>query len=112
MKYGLVFLIAGLLLFASPAIAGQNKGGENFDIDGGSRGKVPFPHWKHQDTLKDCNACHTMFPQQAGAIQSLQAQEKLKSKQVMNKLCIACHRTEKRGGKPHGPTRCGDCHIK
>ena len=112
MKYGLVFLVVGLLLFAPLAIAGQNQGGEKFDLDGGSKGKVPFPHWKHQDTLKDCTACHTLFPKQKGAIQTEKAEQRLKSKQVMNKLCIACHRAEKKAGKPSGPTSCATCHVR
>lgn len=112
MKYGLGLLFAGVLLISSVAMAGQNKGLEKFDLDGGSRGKVAFPHWKHQDALKDCNACHSVFPQQAGVIQSMKAAKDLKSKKVMNMLCIACHRAEARAGKPSGPVKCGDCHAK
>ena len=112
MRYGLFFLLAGVLLFSSFAVAEQNKGPEKIEIDGGSRGKVPLPHRVHQTTLKDCNACHDVFPQKAGAIASLKAEGKLKNKHVMNKLCIACHRSVKKTGKPSGPVRCADCHIK
>ncbi|MFH2063926.1 MAG: cytochrome c3 family protein [Pseudomonadota bacterium] len=112
MKYGLVFLFAGLLLFSSMAVADQDKGPEKIELDGGSRGKVLLPHRTHQNTLKDCNACHDVFPQRAGAIASLKAEGKLKNKHVMNKLCIACHKTEKKAGKPAGPITCADCHVR
>jgi hypothetical protein len=112
MKYGLVFLFAGILLFSSLASATQNKGPETIKLDGGSRGKISLPHQTHQNTLKDCNACHTVFPQKIGSIKALKADGKLKKKFVMNKLCIKCHRAEKKAGRTSGPVKCSDCHIK
>ena len=112
MKYGLLFLLAGVLLVSSFAVAEQNKGPEKIQIDGGSKGKVPLPHWAHQNRLTDCKTCHDVFPQKAGAIASLKAEGKLKKMVVMNKLCVACHRSEKKAGKPSGPVKCNDCHIK
>ena len=107
----IIILSVGLAL--SGAVAGVvNKGAPQIDLDGGSRGTVPFPHQKHQNTLGDCNACHQLFPQSAGAIAGLKGEGRLADKQVMNKLCIKCHRAEKAAGKPSGPTTCNKCHVK
>ena len=38
--------------------------------------------------------------------------KKLEKKHVMNKLCIKCHKAEKKAGKPYGPTTCSKCHIR
>lgn len=112
MKNRMVLLLAGILLLSSFVNANQNKGPETILMDGGSRGKVMLPHLTHQNTLKDCNICHTIFPQKTGSVQSLKAEGKLEKKIVMNKLCIACHRAEKKAGKPSGPVSCSDCHSK
>jgi cytochrome c-type protein NrfB len=110
MKNRIAFLISWILIFSSFVNADQNKGPETIVLDGGSKGKVTLPHLTHQNTLKDCNACHTVFPQKTGSIQSLKSEGKLGKKSVMNKLCIACHRAEKKAGKPSGPVSCFDCH--
>jgi hypothetical protein len=108
-------IIAACLLVvmgACAAVALENKGAETFTLDGGSRGVVPFPHYRHQNALADCNACHTLFPQEQGAIMRLKQEGKLAAKQVMNKHCIKCHRSEKRAGKSAGPLSCAKCHQK
>jgi len=90
----------------------QNKGAESIEIEGGKRGKVPFPHRQHQERLVDCQTCHSVFPQKSGSIEELKAQGKLKKKHVMNKLCTKCHKETKKAGKKTGPTTCAKCHIK
>lgn len=94
------------------AFAVQNGGAEQISLEGGSRGVVPFPHHQHQNTLQDCDVCHSLFPQEQGGIERLKAEGKLVKKQVMNKHCIKCHKTLKRQGGPSGPTTCSKCHVK
>jgi hypothetical protein len=97
---------------AAGALATQNKGAENIEINGGKRGRVPFPHHQHQAQLGDCKICHSVIPQKIGGIEELKAEGKLKKKYVMNKLCTKCHRETKRAGQKSGPTTCTKCHIK
>lgn len=94
------------------AFAVQNGGAEKIALKGGSRGTVPFPHHRHQNALQDCNICHSLFPQEPGGIERLKAEGKLVKQQVMKKLCINCHRTLKRIGRPGGPITCAKCHIR
>jgi len=103
-------VIAGSTIAVSLAI--ENQGAENITIDGGQRGNVAFPHRQHQKNLVDCQICHSIFPQEVGAIQKLKEQGALKKKYVMNKLCTKCHREKKRAGQPSGPTTCTKCHNK
>ncbi|MBC2711287.1 MAG: cytochrome c3 family protein [Desulfosarcina sp.] len=109
-----VVAIVTALIFILPmaAASAANRGPDQIDIFGGERGKIPFPHAKHQDNLKDCNICHSVFPQEADAIKTLKAQGTLKKKKVMNLQCIKCHKQEKKAGKPHGPVTCSTCHVK
>ena len=82
-------------------------------LEGGSAGKVPFPHRRHQESLQeDCQVCHDMFPQQRGSIEALKAEDKLESKQVMNRLCTGCHRDYRRQGAKTGPISCSQCHER
>ena len=106
--------IAAIVIAASVAFTdtNQNKGAENIEIDGGTRGKVPFPHHRHQENLGDCTICHSVFPQKSGGIEELKAQGELKKKYVMNKLCTKCHREMKIAGRKTGPLTCSKCHIK
>jgi hypothetical protein len=90
----------------------ENKGTANFEMDGGTRGKVPFPHHQHQESLGDCTVCHSLFPQKTGSIEELKEQGKLKKKYVMNKLCTKCHKEAKKAGRKSGPTTCSKCHIR
>lgn len=112
----LLILISMAALIARSTIAvslpTENQGAENIELDGGKRGKVFFPHRQHQKNLVDCQICHSIFPQEAGAIQRLKAQGTLKKKYVMNKLCTKCHKAKKKTGQRSGPTKCKKCHIK
>ena len=107
-----IVLLAAAALVASMAVAVENKGAGQIDVDGGSRGKVPFPHHVHQDRLNDCSICHSVFPQEADALRQLKTGGKLEPKQVMNKQCINCHRAEQKAGNKSGPTTCSKCHVK
>jgi hypothetical protein len=106
--YGIV--LVSILFLGATAV--QNKGAAQITIDGGERGAVQFPHHLHQDTLGDCNACHSYFPQEPHAIERLKKEGKLVRKQVMNKLCIKCHKAEKRAGRAAGPVTCSKCHHR
>ena len=64
--------IAAMVIFgAAFVIAAENRGGETLKVDGGSKGIVSFPHKTHQDQLKDCNICHSVFAQEMGVIKTL-----------------------------------------
>ena len=112
--------VAGGLLIAafvggsviSFSIADQNKGPAVIQIDGGRRENIVFPHRRHQKQINDCQRCHSIFPKQAGSIKQLKAGGDLKKKAVMNKLCLNCHKAEKRAGRKAGPTSCSKCHVK
>ncbi len=106
--------IAAIIIASSIAFSenDQNKGAKNIEIDGGKKGKVPFPHRQHQERIVDCKICHSVFPQNPGSIKELKAQGKLKKKYVMNKLCTKCHKAKKKAGQKSGPTKCSKCHIK
>ena len=106
--------IAAIVIGSSIAFSDndQEKGANHIELEGGKRGKVPFPHQQHQENLGDCTICHAVFPQKPGSIEELKAQGKLKKKHVMNKLCTKCHKETKKAGKKTGPTTCAKCHIK
>jgi hypothetical protein len=99
-------------LMAVTALAVENKGAETISLNGGKRGLVTFPHHRHQNNLKECQLCHELFPQEKDAIQRLKSEGRLAKKQVMNKLCIKCHKAVDREGKPSGPKTCNKCHLK
>jgi hypothetical protein len=111
-------LVVMLVLMGFVGLAGaytiqtENKGEARITLDGGRSGPVPFPHRVHQTALDDCKVCHDLFPQQAGAIDTLKASGTLKAKQIMNKSCIKCHKELKKEGKKTGPTTCKTCHAK
>jgi len=109
---GFVLTAAAVMLAVGTLPAGEDQGPAKMTLTGGSRGQVPFPHRLHQENLEDCRICHELFPQQQGAIDTLKSQGKLESKQVMNKLCTACHRDRRRAGEPSGPITCSDCHVR
>ena len=92
--------------------AQTEKGSAQMSLHGGSRGPVPFNHADHQNRLQDCLFCHGLFPQEKGSIEKLKAGGELKKKQVMNKLCIKCHKAEKTAGKTAGPLTCNQCHVR
>ena len=107
-------LLGGMLFIGFGAVSAQpqNPGAAEIVLDGGTSGNVTFPHQRHQTKLADCNICHSLFPQKAGAIAELKAQGKLARKQVMNELCTKCHREKKQAGEKTGPTSCTTCHVK
>lgn len=117
-KFQTLFLAFLLGLMASgvdfgAALADENKGANQIRLDGGTRGPVVFPHHRHQDRIGECTVCHDLFPQQSGAIETFKAQNKLDRKEVMNKLCIKCHRAKKAAGESnYGPITCSQCHQK
>jgi hypothetical protein len=106
----LVLMTAGGGAWASDP--SQNRGATEIVLEGGTSGNVTFPHQRHQERLADCNICHAVFPQKAGAIEELKAQGKLAKKQVMNEQCTRCHREKKQAGEKTGPTTCTTCHVK
>ena len=110
----LLISIAVIAIGSSAALSGndQNKGAASFELYGGTRGKVPFPHQQHQESLADCSICHSIFPQKTGSIAELKAKGELDKKYVMNKLCTKCHKEAKKAGQKSGPTTCSKCHIK
>lgn len=108
----ILIAVVGILLAISIGIAAQETGAEKIVLEGGKTGDVPFPHKLHQENLKDCGVCHSVFPQERGSIENMKAEGKLKEKQVMNTQCLKCHRDEKRAGRPSGPTGCTSCHAK
>lgn len=103
--------IAVLGICAAMAAA-TNQGPAHIDIYGGQSGKVSFPHLQHQDRIKDCKVCHSVFPQETEAIRKMKEKGELKPKKVMNLQCIRCHKQEKSAGKPYGPVTCNTCHVK
>lgn len=108
---GIIMAVAVIFSFVALAAA-ANRGPEKIDIFGGNLGKVPFPHADHQNRIKDCKVCHSLFPEQHDAIKEMAEKGTLAPKKVMNTLCIKCHRQAKMDAKPHGPLTCKKCHIK
>ncbi len=108
-----VLLTIGLITVTgmAVAVAAKNMGAPQLVISGGEKGDVDLPHALHQKSLEDCNACHNLFPQEAGAIDRLKAGDELKKMQVMRQ-CQNCHRDLLRAGKKAGPVRCNDCHRR
>lgn len=112
----IVLIVFGIAAGPCPVSAVENgdieNGPEMMQLEGGMLGSVPFPHRQHQETADECSTCHKLFPQEPGAIQSLQASGELKKQQVMNSLCIDCHTDRQSAGKPTGPIQCGKCHQR
>ena len=111
-----LILISMMVLIAVASMAGsqaiEDRGAKNIELEGGKRGKVPFPHRQHQEKLSDCQICHSTFPQELGAIEDLKKKGTLKKKYVMNKHCTKCHKEKKKAGQQSGPTTCSKCHFK
>ena len=107
------WLLAVLMLMgALVQAAAPDRGAAKITLDGGSYGKVHFPHRRHQEKMAACDPCHDLFPQEAGSIRSLKASGKLGPKVVMKTKCIACHKTKKAAREKTGPTGCRRCHQK
>jgi len=113
MKIKTMFVLIMTILFITTlGIAVENRGDQNKELFGGDRGKVSFPHRLHQDKLGGCNDCHSVFPKERGAIESMKKKGSLKPKEVMNKVCIKCHKAKKQAGEKAGPLTCSKCHVK
>ncbi|SLM28613.1 Cytochrome c, class III family protein [Desulfamplus magnetovallimortis] len=113
-KISRMLLIITFILFAAVIVtASEEKKGEPvITVDGGSKGEVSFPHKEHQEELKECNLCHDTFPQEMGVIKKMKDNKELKKKQVMNEVCLKCHKDYKKEGKKYGPISCSGCHAK
>lgn len=105
----LCMLLCVLLISGAAFSNDEPVGRAVLNIADGEKGDVTFPHEKHQQTLKDCTLCHSLFPKQQGMIREMITDGKLKRKQVMNH-CLACHRSKKKEGLKTGPTSCSKCH--
>jgi len=100
-------------LSAPTALYAADNGAQEIMVDAGSKGSVYFPHRQHQETEGvTCQTCHELFPKEPGSISGLKAEGSLKPKQVMNSLCISCHKETAAAGKPSGPRSCSICHAK
>ena len=107
----LLLLAAGTLLTVTAVAGDLERGAPQMTLFGGTIGKVPFPHQRHQAAPEDCRTCHALFPQTAGSIERLKEQGTLEKKQVM-KHCQQCHRDKATAGETTGPTTCRGCHQK
>lgn len=105
-------MVLGAMAVAFAVEAQTHKGADQMMLTGGKQGVVPFPHHRHQDTLSDCMLCHALFSQEKGGITKAQSEGKLVVKQVMNTMCIQCHRERKQTGQSSGPVTCAKCHVK
>ena len=99
------------LVFSVGTVFAAGQGAKVIILKGGSMGNVEFLHQDHQLTLKNCEVCHKLFPQEPGSIQELIDAGSLQKKQVMN-VCISCHKETAAKGKDSGPTSCKECHNK
>jgi len=104
-------MVLGIFIAAS-GLAVENKGAQEIQIESGSKGTILFPHRTHQNKLENCNICHTLFPQEPRSLTRLKETGQLRPKEVMNKLCVSCHKAEKKAGNKTGPTTCSKCHIQ
>ena len=106
-------MVLGAMAVAFAVEAQTHKGADQMMLTGGKQGVVPFPHHRHQKALgDDCMACHALFAQAPGSIAKAKTEGKLAPKQVMNTLCIQCHRDRKQAGQTGGPIVCAKCHVK
>ncbi|MBU4345491.1 MAG: cytochrome c family protein [Desulfobacteraceae bacterium] len=113
MKARIIMSIIAIVIFTcATAVAVENQGAKDITLDGGKKGNVNFPHHLHQNAIGDCKACHDLFPKTAGTIKDFKEQGKLKKMQVMNKICIECHKLKEKAGEKAGPTKCSQCHVK
>ncbi len=108
-RYGLLMCMVLLVGFTPVS---EQQGAKEITLSGGNRGEVLFPHFRHQEVIRDCSVCHQLFPREKGAIDRLKNDGTLQSKQVMNKLCVKCHREKAAAGENTGPKSCNACHVK
>lgn len=109
------FLIIAAVWFGSVSgglIASENKGAETIRLPGGPSGDITFRHRVHQGNVPDCGECHALFPQEPNGILESKKEGRIKNRQVMDGLCLKCHRQLKKEEKPTGPLSCRECHKK
>jgi len=117
-------LILPIILIATlPALAGKTPATVTIDAAAKKQKAVPFPHEKHTKVAKTCDVCHhdqkgltadsKAEVKKCGACH-LDAKSKAPSmsetsltKNPFHKLCISCHKAQKKG-----PTGCTGCHVK
>lgn len=106
MIFGIIlFFLFFLFSFA------EKRGANNIIILGGQIGDVPFPHYLHQNKLKNCDNCHKLFPKESNSISRLISKGQLMKKTVMNN-CKRCHMERNTKGMNSGPVKCKACHSK
>lgn len=108
----ILMITPGLFLVTGLIFANQPQGRAEISLDGGTSGKVSFPHHLHQEIVLDCQTCHADFDQKEGALEAAKKANVLKKKQVMNMTCLKCHRAMKKAGEKTGPVSCKGCHTK
>ena len=99
-----------IVMFGVSTYAEENKGAAEINLPSGNKKSVDFPHKVHQDVLKDCTICHSIFPMEKGIILKKVTDGTMKKKTVM-KQCQACHRKLAKQGRKAGPTSCSKCHT-
>ncbi|MFO7838584.1 MAG: cytochrome c3 family protein [Desulfosalsimonadaceae bacterium] len=111
-----IIVVACLGLLLPAFSAGQKKeagrGAEMIQLEAGRQPQVLFPHHLHQQKTNNCSVCHQSFPQKRGAINALQEKGELAKQEVMNEICLACHRAKMQAGEPGGPLSCSKCHAR
>ncbi|MFW5908048.1 MAG: cytochrome c3 family protein [Desulfosalsimonas sp.] len=111
--FALVFLLCIAVVSAETSEKDAHDAvAEMITLEGGTLGKVQFPHQLHQKTLGDCSECHVLYPPEKRAIRAAQKAGDLKKQQVMNTQCIKCHVGRQSIAKPSGPTKCAKCHRR
>ncbi len=108
-RTGMIATAAILLMVVAALAAGKNTGAPTLVIPGGTKADVTLPHELHQKVLENCDRCHNLFPQTAGAIAKLKESGDLKKMQVMRQ-CMDCHRDLAKAGQKAGPVKCSECH--
>ncbi len=117
MKYhGAVLVMIGVMMILSVvAWAQQNldKGADMIQLNlDRAMAEVDFPHHVHQNVVNDCDACHMTFPMAAGIIEEKITRREFRKQQIMNDVCLDCHRAMKTAGQSTGPVACNQCHIR
>lgn len=106
-------ILAMMLPIDNRVHSGEGHGPAELTLTMMKKSPVPFPHQRHQAALdNNCMACHDLFPKELGSIERLKGEKVLRSKQVMNKHCIKCHKERKKEKLPAGPISCKGCHVK
>ncbi|SDT84952.1 cytochrome c3 family protein [Desulfobacula phenolica] len=108
-----IVILVSVIFFSSIfCVFAQNTGKKTILLNGGKKGNINFEHHMHQTIINDCLICHSFFPQKSGSLDESKDSGTIKAKQVMNTVCIKCHREMKKAGKHYGPLQCSGCHTK